>query len=125
MNRSAREGKKCIKCFERSKGLDTALYKNSLFSPLLLKCHVCVTGDKLTEDDLNSLIAHAHRRITQIQRQSASQQVRYQHDLELALARQCEEGAQLAQQKMTLEQRSLRNEFEMEKAKWVSFVSAV
>ena len=89
------------------------------------KCHVYVAGDKLTEDDLNSLIAHAHRRITQIQRQSASQQARYQHDLQLALARQCEEDTQLAQQKMTLEQGSLRNKFEMEKAKWVGFIVSV
>ena len=31
MNRSVREGKKSVKRFERSNGLDTALYKNYLY----------------------------------------------------------------------------------------------
>jgi coenzyme F420-reducing hydrogenase delta subunit len=41
-------------------------------------------GKKLTEDELNSLIAHAHRRIEQLQKQLAEQialeqvRVRYQ-----------------------------------------------
>ena len=80
----------------------------------------CVTGDKMTEDELNSLIAHAHKRISQLQRQLASQQARYQHDLQLALAKQCEEDGQLAAEKVVMEQRRLQEEFQMEKAKWVS-----
>ena len=37
MNRSVREGKKSVKRFERSNGLDTALYKNYLY--LFLQCY--------------------------------------------------------------------------------------
>ena len=33
------------------------------------------TGGKMTEEELNSLIAHAHRRIDQLQKQLAEQQV--------------------------------------------------
>ncbi|KAK2173146.1 hypothetical protein NP493_896g00056 [Ridgeia piscesae] len=76
------------------------------------------SGDKMTEDELNSLIAHAHKRISQLQRQLASQQARYQHDLQLALAKQCEEDGQLAAEKVVMEQRRLQEEFQMEKAKW-------
>ena len=36
MNRSVREGKKCER-FERSNGLDTALYKNYLFFPFCIR----------------------------------------------------------------------------------------
>jgi mitofilin len=43
-------------------------------------------GKKLTEDELNSLIAHAHRRIEQLQKQLAEQialeQVRIQQSME-------------------------------------------
>ena len=35
MNRSVREGKKC-EAFERSNGLDTALYKNYLWRPFVI-----------------------------------------------------------------------------------------
>ncbi|XP_067103541.1 MICOS complex subunit MIC60 isoform X3 [Osmerus mordax] len=40
---------------------------------------------KLTQDDLNSLIAHAHRRIDQLNRELAEQRVREQIHLEAAL----------------------------------------
>ncbi|XP_067103544.1 MICOS complex subunit MIC60 isoform X5 [Osmerus mordax] len=43
-----------------------------------------LTG-KLTQDDLNSLIAHAHRRIDQLNRELAEQRVREQIHLEAAL----------------------------------------
>ena len=39
MNRSLREGKKCNR-FERSNGLDTALYKNYLFYLSIIDGHV-------------------------------------------------------------------------------------
>ncbi len=34
-----------------------------------------ISGGRMTEDELNSLIAHAHRRIDQLQKQLAEQQV--------------------------------------------------
>ena len=35
----------------------------------------CSAGGRMTEEELNSLIAHAHRRIDQLQKQLAEQQV--------------------------------------------------
>ncbi|KAL0973944.1 hypothetical protein UPYG_G00213270 [Umbra pygmaea] len=46
-----------------------------------------LTG-KLTQDDLNSLIAHAHRRIDQLNRELAEQRVREQIHIEAALEQQ-------------------------------------
>uniref|UniRef100_A0A6Q2X6U4 MICOS complex subunit MIC60 n=1 Tax=Esox lucius TaxID=8010 RepID=A0A6Q2X6U4_ESOLU len=46
-----------------------------------------LTG-KLTQDDLNSLIAHAHRRIDQLNRELAEQRVREQIHIETALEQQ-------------------------------------
>ncbi|XP_019901646.2 MICOS complex subunit MIC60 isoform X2 [Esox lucius] len=43
---------------------------------------------KLTQDDLNSLIAHAHRRIDQLNRELAEQRVREQIHIETALEQQ-------------------------------------
>ncbi|XP_038174645.1 MICOS complex subunit MIC60 isoform X10 [Arvicola amphibius] len=44
--------------------------------------------DKLTTDDLNALIAHAHRRIDQLNRELAQQKATEQQHIELALERQ-------------------------------------
>lgn len=46
------------------------------------------SGGKLTTDDLNSLIAHAHRRIDQLNKLLADQRVREQKNIEAALERQ-------------------------------------
>lgn len=43
---------------------------------------------KLSEDDLNALIAHAHRRIDQLNRQLAEQRVREQIHIDAALEQQ-------------------------------------
>ncbi|XP_038174646.1 MICOS complex subunit MIC60 isoform X11 [Arvicola amphibius] len=45
-------------------------------------------ADKLTTDDLNALIAHAHRRIDQLNRELAQQKATEQQHIELALERQ-------------------------------------
>ncbi|XP_022091636.1 MICOS complex subunit Mic60-like [Acanthaster planci] len=45
-------------------------------------------GKKLTEDELNSLIAHGHRRIEQLQHQLAEQQAMEQRRLQQALQKQ-------------------------------------
>ncbi|XP_051010662.1 MICOS complex subunit MIC60 isoform X1 [Acomys russatus] len=45
-------------------------------------------ADKLSTDDLNSLIAHAHRRIDQLNKELAQQKVTEKQHIELALERQ-------------------------------------
>lgn len=46
------------------------------------------SAGKLSADDLNSLIAHAHRRIDQLNRELAEQRVREQIHIEVALEQQ-------------------------------------
>lgn len=46
------------------------------------------SAGKLSADDLNSLIAHAHRRIDQLNRELAEQRVREQIHIEAALEQQ-------------------------------------
>jgi len=56
-----------------------------------------LTG-KLTADDLNSLIAHAHRRIDQLNREMAEQRVREQIHIEQALEQQKLEDQKMLEQ---------------------------
>lgn len=49
---------------------------------------VCVLAGKLSTDDLNALIAHAHRRIDQLNRELAEQRVREQIHIDAALEQQ-------------------------------------
>lgn len=56
-----------------------------------------LTG-KLTPDDLNSLIAHAHRRIDQLNREMAEQRVRAQIHMETALEQQRLEDQKMLEQ---------------------------
>lgn len=46
------------------------------------------SAGKLSADDLNALIAHAHRRIDQLNRELAEQRVREQIHIETALEQQ-------------------------------------
>jgi len=75
------------------------------------------TSGKLSEDELNSLIAHAHRRIEQLQRQIAEQQALEQTRLEAALTRQQEEDEKLGDKRVQREQEKLKAQFEIEKEK--------
>ncbi|CAO2605380.1 MICOS complex subunit Mic60 (Fragment), partial [Lemmus lemmus] len=50
--------------------------------------NVICSADKLSTDDLNSLIAHAHRRIDQLNRELAQQRATEKQHIELALERQ-------------------------------------
>uniref|UniRef100_A0A671NNX6 MICOS complex subunit MIC60 n=1 Tax=Sinocyclocheilus anshuiensis TaxID=1608454 RepID=A0A671NNX6_9TELE len=51
-------------------------------------CKISHTPGKLSADDLTSLIAHAHRRIDQLNRELAEQRVREQIHIEVALEQQ-------------------------------------
>lgn len=48
----------------------------------------CLLAGKLSEDDLNALIAHAHRRIDQLNRELAEQRVGEQIHIDAALEQQ-------------------------------------
>ena len=78
-----------------------------------------VSAKKLTEEELNALIAHAHRRIEQLQRQLAEQMAMETQRLEKALTQQQSEDEQLATQKVASEVERLKEEFLVEKEKWV------
>ncbi|XP_035769211.1 MICOS complex subunit MIC60 [Neolamprologus brichardi] len=54
---------------------------------MVMKCF-CVLAGKLSTDDLNALIAHAHRRIDQLNRELAEQKVREKIHIDAALEQQ-------------------------------------
>ena len=80
---------------------------------------VWFTARKLTEDELNALIAHAHRRIEQLQRQVAEQMALESQRLEKALCQQTCEDDKLAIARVAAEAERLQEEFMMEKERWV------
>lgn len=57
----------------------------------MLLLFACFAAGKLSADDLNALIAHAHRRIDQLNTELAEQRVREQIHIEAALLQQKEE----------------------------------
>ncbi|CAG5130474.1 unnamed protein product, partial [Candidula unifasciata] len=74
-------------------------------------------GKKLSEDDLNALIAHAHRRIEQLQKQIAEQLALERHRLASALETQRQEDLKVANIALAEERRRMQTEFESEKVK--------
>lgn len=106
----------------------TLSLKCSPCPPTLPHCLLCYNmksaavlfkAKKLTEEELNALIAHAHRRVEQLQRQLAEQMAMETQRLEKALLQQKSEDEQLAVQKLNAEAESLREEFLVEKERWV------
>lgn len=75
-------------------------------------------GKKLTEDELNSLIAHAHRRIEQLQKQLAEQIAMEQQRIEKALEEKGYEDEKLADNRLAMERDKLQAEIELSKEKW-------
>ncbi len=73
----------------------------------------------MTEDELNSLIAHAHRRIEQLQRHLAEQQALEQARMQTALEKQQEADEKIAQNDVQREQERLLAQFEVEKQRLV------
>ncbi|ESO86545.1 hypothetical protein LOTGIDRAFT_128909, partial [Lottia gigantea] len=75
-------------------------------------------GKKLTEDELNSMIAHAHRRIEQLQKQLAEQLAVESQKIEKALEFQRNEDEKLIQNRVNVERQRLREQFKLEKERW-------
>ena len=76
----------------------------------------------MTEDELNSLIAHAHRRIEQLQRRMAEQQVMESQRIQQALQRQTQEDEKVADARVLSEEQRLLDDFAIDKQRWVSYL---
>lgn len=77
------------------------------------------SGKKLTEEELNALIAHAHRRIEQLQRQLAHQMTMEASRIVHACQLQKVEDDNLCCQRIATEGERLKAEFSLEKDNWV------
>jgi hypothetical protein len=76
-------------------------------------------GKKLTEEELNSLIAHAHQQIEQLQHQLAEQQALGQKHLDDAIEKQRKEDEHLTNQVLEVELQKQKSQFEIQKQIWV------
>ncbi|NXO01136.1 MIC60 protein, partial [Rhinopomastus cyanomelas] len=89
---------------------------NSLMFPL---------AGQLSTDDLNSLIAHAHRRIDQLNKELAEQRVREQQHIELALKKQKLEDKKAFEAAVAKALERHKSEIEIEQEKKVEEVREV
>ncbi|NWT89939.1 MIC60 protein, partial [Lanius ludovicianus] len=80
---------------------------------------------QLSTDDLNSLIAHAHRRIDQLNRELAEQRVREQQHIESALEKQKLEDKKAFEAAVAKALERHKNEIELEQDKKVEEVREV
>ncbi|NWW82348.1 MIC60 protein, partial [Climacteris rufus] len=80
---------------------------------------------QLSTDDLNSLIAHAHRRIDQLNRQLAEQRVREQQHIEAALQKQKLEDKKAFEAAVAKALERHKSEIELEQEKKVEEVREV
>ncbi|NXT21201.1 MIC60 protein, partial [Syrrhaptes paradoxus] len=80
---------------------------------------------QLSTDDLNSLIAHAHRRIDQLNRELAEQRVREQQHIELALEKQKLEDKKSFEAAVAKALEHHKSEIEVEQEKKVEEVREV
>ncbi|XP_066041447.1 MICOS complex subunit MIC60 isoform X5 [Chamaea fasciata] len=83
-----------------------------------------MTG-QLSTDDLNSLIAHAHRRIDQLNKELAEQRVREQQHIETALEKQKLEDKRAFEAAVAKALERHKNEIELEQEKKVEEVREV
>lgn len=74
---------------------------------------------QLSADELNSLIAHAHRRIEQLEKQLAEQRTAEQQRVNTALGQLRDENQSLAEERLTHEKEQMHAELERLKRQWV------
>ncbi|NXD20698.1 MIC60 protein, partial [Spelaeornis formosus] len=86
---------------------------------------VVLPSGQLSTDDLNSLIAHAHRRIDQLNRELAEQRVREQQHIESALEKQKLEDKKAFEAAVAKALERHKNEIELEQEKKVEEVREV
>ncbi|KJH43980.1 hypothetical protein DICVIV_09998 [Dictyocaulus viviparus] len=69
---------------------------------------------KLTEEELNALIAHAHLKVDHLRRQLSEQQVREEQNIARAIADQREADERIAAERMALELEDLKRQLDVE-----------
>lgn len=79
-------------------------------------------GKKLSEEELNSLIAHAHRRIEQLQHQLANHLAMEKERIQAALEMQRKANESVCDRRIEDEAQKIRNNVDLEKQKWVNKV---
>ncbi|NXR53647.1 MIC60 protein, partial [Hippolais icterina] len=99
--------------------------KISPWFPFPLSCPVFPLAGQLSTDDLNSLIAHAHRRIDQLNKELAEQRVREQQHIESALEKQKLEDKRAFEAAVAKALERHKNEIEREQEKKVEEVREV
>lgn len=80
---------------------------------------LCFAGKKLSEQELNSLIAHAHRRIEQLQHQLANHLALEKERIQQALESQRQADESVCDRRIQDEAQKIRNSTDLEKQKWV------
>jgi len=82
----------------------------------------CTVDGQLTADELNSLIAHAHRRIEQLEKQLAKQQSAEQQRINMVLGQHRDENQLLTEERLTQEKQRMQAELEVLKRQWVLII---
>jgi len=86
----------------------------------LIGCVFSAAEDgQLTPDELNSLIAHAHRRIEQLEKLLAKHRSAEQQRLNAALSHHADENQMLANERLKQERQKMQAELDMLKQQWV------
>lgn len=89
---------------------------------LLIILKLNLKGKKLSEEELNSLIAHAHRRIEQLQHQLANHLALEKERIQEALEMQRKADESVCDRRIEDEAQKIRNNVDLEKQKWVNKV---
>jgi mitofilin len=80
---------------------------------------VSLDGEQLTNEELNSLLIHAHKRVLQLQKQIEKMQLTQNQQIQAALSEQQRQNSELQKQNEANLYSLHRKEFELEKDKTV------
>ena len=80
---------------------------------------VLLDGEQLTNEELNSLLIHAHKRVLQLQKQIEKMQLTQNQQIQAALSEQQRQNSELQKQNEANLYSLHRKEFELEKDKTV------
>lgn len=90
------------------------------FNNFYLSKYLSSPADRLTTDDLNSLIAHAHRRIDQLNKELVDMKVREQQHIKTALEKQKLEEKKAFESAVAKALERHKNEIQIEQEKKVT-----
>ena len=104
-------------------GTSNKKYSKNMKTKLVFVCwwlyYFMFAGKKLSEQELNSLIAHAHRRIEQLQHQLANHLALEKERIQQALESQRQADESVCDRRIQDEVQKIRNSTDLEKQKWV------